>query len=104
VRTPADGSTVAVEVLDRGPGIPDEEREQIFERFHRGRSATQASGFGLGLAIGRELAVRMNGRLELADPPEGIGARFVLSLPAAGPAIDGASPRPLSLDPPIVRG
>jgi signal transduction histidine kinase len=92
VRTPARGATVAVEVIDRGPGIPEEEREQVFERFHRGRSASSASGFGLGLAIGRELAVRMGGRLELAEPAGGVGARFVLSLPAAGPAGDGAQP------------
>jgi len=86
-----DGS-VAVEVLDRGPGVPDEEREHIFERFHRGRSAGSASGFGLGLAIGRELAERMNGRLELSDPPAGSGACFVLRLPAASVPGDGAAP------------
>jgi signal transduction histidine kinase len=82
---------VAIEVLDRGPGVPEEEREHIFERFHRGRSAGSASGFGLGLAIGRELAERMSGRLELCDAPEGIGACFVLRLPAASvPHGDGA--------------
>ena len=69
-------------VSDRGPGIPPEEREHVFERFHRGRAAGPESGFGLGLAIGRELAERMGGRLELADrePP---GACFVLTLAAA---------------------
>ena len=82
-----------LEVADRGPGIPPEEREHVFERFHRGRAAGPESGFGLGLAIGRELAERMGGDLELADaePP---GARFVLTLPAGEPE-DG---RP-SLDP-----
>jgi signal transduction histidine kinase len=74
----------SLSVSDRGPGIPPDERERIFERFHRGRSAGPESGFGLGLAIGRELAERMGGALRLADggPP---GARFVLELPAAGP-------------------
>ena len=58
---------VAVRVADRGPGVPPEEREHIFERFHRGKATSVESGFGLGLAIGRELAERMNGTLELAD-------------------------------------
>jgi signal transduction histidine kinase len=72
----------AILVSDCGPGIPPEEREHIFERFHRGRAAGSESGFGLGLAIGRELAERMGGTLRLADgkPP---GACFVLTLASA---------------------
>ena len=46
---------------------PEDEREHIFERFHRGKATSVESGFGLGLAIGRELAERMGGTLELAD-------------------------------------
>jgi signal transduction histidine kinase len=77
-------SPAGVSVADHGPGIPPEEREHVFERFHRGRAAGPESGFGLGLAIGRELAERMGGSLELADrePP---GACFVLKLAAAEP-------------------
>jgi len=73
-------------VADRGPGIPAEEREHIFERFHRGRAAGPESGFGLGLAIGRELAHRMGGELVLAedDPP---GACFMLTLATATPEV-----------------
>ena len=75
---------MTLDVIDRGPGIPPEEREHIFERFHRGRDAGPESGFGLGLAIGRELATRMGGELVLAEdePP---GARFMLTLSAATP-------------------
>ncbi len=80
------GGQAVVEVADRGPGVPPEEREEIFERFHRGRTATAESGFGLGLAIGRELAQRMGGTLELGS--EGPGARFWLALPPA-PDRDG---------------
>jgi len=69
-----------IEVSDRGPGIPPEERDRIFERFHRGRAAGSEGGFGLGLAIGRELAEKMNGALTLSERPGG-GARFELSLP-----------------------
>jgi signal transduction histidine kinase len=84
------GGAAGVSVADRGPGIPEEEREHVFERFHRGRAAGSQSGFGLGLAIGRELAERMGGSLRLADrePP---GACFLLTLPVAEPE---ASDRP----------
>jgi signal transduction histidine kinase len=86
VRTECDESGAIIEVADRGPGIPEEEREHVFERFHRGRGAGAASGFGLGLAIGRELAERMSGTLRLAPPMDGRGACFVLTLPTAAPA------------------
>ena len=62
-------------VADEGPGVAEEEREHIFERFHRGKASSAESGFGLGLAIGRELTERMGGRLEL--DPSGPGATFV---------------------------
>jgi signal transduction histidine kinase len=71
------GVPVAI-VQDRGPGVPAEERERIFERFWRGSAVADAGGFGLGLAIGRELAQRMGGDLRLEDAAS--GARFVLSL------------------------
>jgi signal transduction histidine kinase len=79
------GEQAGIEVADRGPGVPAEDRERIFERFERGTSASSAGGFGLGLAIGRELAARMGGALELADGEE-LGARFVLTLPIELPA------------------
>jgi signal transduction histidine kinase len=75
-----DGGAATVTVADAGPGIPAEERELIFERFRRG-SNPAAHGFGLGLAIGRELATRMGGALALVG--DGPGARFELRLPAA---------------------
>jgi signal transduction histidine kinase len=88
VQARCDAGAAAIEVSDRGPGIPEEEQDRIFERFHRGRGAGAASGFGLGLAIGRELAERMNGSLQLAAPAgaHGGGASFVLTLPAAAAA------------------
>jgi len=72
----------SIAVHDRGTPIAAAERARIFERFERGSAMNEAPGFGLGLAIGRELAGRMNGRLELED---GDGTRFRLSLPAARP-------------------
>ena len=73
---------VAISVCDQGPGVPDEERETIFRRFNRGRGTTGEAGFGLGLAIGRELAARMGGELVL-ERSDGSGATFTLKLPGA---------------------
>jgi signal transduction histidine kinase len=78
----ASGDRAGVAVEDDGPGVDDEARERIFERFSRG-AAAEPGGFGLGLAIGRETARRMGGDLVLDETPE--GARFVLWLPAATP-------------------
>ena len=55
----------AIEVSDEGPGVPPGEEERIFERFRRGPEAGENGGFGLGLAIGRELAEQMGGELRL---------------------------------------
>ena len=76
------GSSATLSVCDHGPGVPNEERELIFERFMRGRDTSRQAGFGLGLAIGRELAERMGGELVLEER-DGPGARFTLRLPFA---------------------
>ena len=68
-------------MCDGGPGVAPEERELIFERFQRGRDTHGQAGFGLGLAIGRELAERMGGELVHEDR-EPHGAKFTLRLPA----------------------
>jgi signal transduction histidine kinase len=75
-------SDVRLSVCDQGPGVPASEREQIFRRFNRGRDTGGQAGFGLGLAIGRELAERMGGELLLEDG-QVHGAKFTLRLPAA---------------------
>src|SRR5579875_2021842 len=74
-----------ITVSDEGPGVDPDEREAIFERFSRGKDTAGQAGFGLGLAIGRELAQRMGGELVLEDAgdPDTAGARFTLCLPAA---------------------
>jgi signal transduction histidine kinase len=76
------GDRVELSVSDEGPGVPIEERKLIFERFKRGRETGGGAGFGLGLAIGSELAARMGGELKLDEEYER-GAKFTLSLPAA---------------------
>ena len=76
------GEHAYLSVRDQGPGVPVAERELIFERFQRGRVTGGQAGFGLGLAIGRELAERMGGALVL-EGGDGCGATFTLRLPVA---------------------
>jgi signal transduction histidine kinase len=71
----------AFEVTDAGPGVQPADAEQIFERFRRGPEAGEDGGFGLGLAIGRELAQQMGGELTLQ--PSADGARFRATFPTA---------------------
>lgn len=82
-------AVAALTVSDSGPGVPAQERERVFQRFARGSGANGA-GFGLGLAIGRELAERMGGSLVLeeCDPAAPPGASFTLRLPAPPPHHD----------------
>jgi two-component system sensor histidine kinase TctE len=69
---------LTLSVEDNGPGIPPEERERVFERFHRA-AAPQDEGCGLGLAIVREIAHLHSGEVYLADCPT--GALFEVRLP-----------------------
>lgn len=69
-------------VLDRGPGIPAQERVVIFERFRRGRSEASTEGAGLGLSIVREIAGAHGGSV-CAVAREGGGAMFTLDLSTA---------------------
>ncbi|CAD5944341.1 MULTISPECIES: sensor histidine kinase [unclassified Streptomyces] len=84
VRVAADGAGVRVEVRDDGAGVPEDERERIFERFVRLDDARSRDdgGAGLGLAIARDVATRHGGTLTVHRAPEG-GAAFRLQLPRA---------------------
>jgi signal transduction histidine kinase len=92
------GENATVAVNDDGPGVAPDDRERIFERFERGSAPSGEGGFGLGLAIGRELARKMGGELRLADGAS--GARFVLELPIELPA--GSHPEPDSVPTPYM--
>ena len=71
----------AIEVLDRGPGLTEEDLEAVFERFHRGVAGRAGpTGTGLGLPIARELARRWGGDVTLANRDDG-GARATLTVP-----------------------
>ncbi len=82
---------VELRIVDRGPGIPEKDRDRVFVPFQRLGDTDNTSGVGLGLALSRGLTEAMGGTLEPEDTPGG-GLTMVLSLPAApGPAegLDG---------------
>ena len=68
VRARRRGDSAVLEVEDGGPGIPPEQRDQLFERFFR-LGGARASGSGLGLAIAKELAELMEGSVEVDSEP-----------------------------------
>jgi signal transduction histidine kinase len=71
-----EGGRAVVTVDDSGPGIPEEEREQIFDRFHRASATpSDAQGAGLGLAIADAIVKATGGRWSIGSSPQG-GARF----------------------------
>jgi two-component system phosphate regulon sensor histidine kinase PhoR len=77
------GDRVAIDVLDEGPGIPEEDRSRIFERFYRvdKSRARDPGGTGLGLAIVKHLVELHGGRVSVSNRPNG-GARFTVELKA----------------------
>ncbi len=81
---------VELRVIDWGPGIPEENRDQMFVPFQRLGDTDNTTGVGLGLALSRGLTEAMGGTLEPDDTPGG-GLTMTLSLPAA-PGPDGPVP------------
>jgi two-component system sensor histidine kinase KdpD len=75
-----DGNAVRLEVVDHGPGVPDEQKELIFEPFER--AGDRHPGVGLGLAVARGFAEAMGGRIGAFDTPGG-GLTVRVTLPAA---------------------
>ncbi|MGE5470830.1 MAG: ATP-binding protein [Bacteroidota bacterium] len=86
VRVAEAGSEICLEVGDSGPGVPDNMREAVFERFRQveGGAQRRFGGTGLGLAIVKEFAELHGGRVAVLDAADG-GARFVAHLPRQAP-------------------
>jgi len=83
LRAIVDGPKLVMEVEDRGCGVSPREQKTIFRPFRRGESAdTKAGGAGLGLALSKEWAEVLGGRLSYRTPEGGVGSCFRLELPA----------------------
>ena len=78
------GGAAALDVVDTGMGVPQEERQRVFERFYRTANARErADGSGLGLAIARTIVARYRGTIELEPGPAGVGTRVRVRFPIA---------------------
>jgi two-component system sensor histidine kinase KdpD len=89
-----EGSSIALQILDEGNGIPPDELEHIFDKFYRARKGDQVrAGTGLGLAISRGFVEAMHGTIMAANRTDRSGAVFTIRLPipAAGDELDTAA-------------
>jgi two-component system sensor histidine kinase KdpD len=85
------GAAVEIRVIDRGPGIPEADWDQIFQPFQRLGDRDNTSGVGLGLALSRGLIEAMSGTLSPEGTPGG-GLTMTISLPAVTQPISEADP------------
>ena len=94
VRSKAQGEFVQFAIRDDGRGIPEDELEEVFSRFHQVDSsdAREKGGFGLGLSISRSIVERLGGQI-WARNNAGAGATFLFTLPAHRPDEAAASER-----------
>lgn len=85
-----EGERVCIEVCDQGPGIPDTEREKIFDMFYTVRHGDRRphGGTGLGLAICRGMIGAHGGSIEALDGPDGCGTCMRITLPIVVPAAE----------------
>lgn len=97
IRARADNCDLVLEVADSGPGIPPEERKQVFEAFYTGKApAGLIKGTGIGLSVVMEFVTAHNGQIEIVEG-EWAGAHFRIRMPLKSSTADpaaGATPMP----------
>ena len=84
----ASDDSIILHVRDQGPGIPEQERGQVLQRFVRGSTSIGTRGCGIGLATVKVLMESMQGELLIGDAPEGgadLQLRFRISDPPPAP-------------------
>ena len=81
VRVSRTGNRVEVAVCDSGPGVPEAERERVFDPFYRHTGTKEIAGAGLGLALVRQIARRHGGEASCATQ-SGKGSCFIVVLPS----------------------
>ena len=86
---------IVVSIRDHGIGIPEADRERVFERYYRGSNTSGIGGSGVGLSLVRSIVDLHKGAISL-ESTEGAGSRFILRLPAASPEPRSARRRILS--------
>ncbi len=79
-----EATSCVIEVADSGPGIPTEDRDQVFDRYWHREAPNGSSGSGLGLAVARSIVMAHGGTVEAASAPEG-GAMIRVQIPVATP-------------------
>lgn len=89
IQAKRDGKTAEITVIDEGPGIPEGERERVFDLFHRvAEGDTRPAGTGLGLSIVKGLVEAHDGTVAASAGPGGRGAAIVIRLPFAPSSSD----------------
>jgi signal transduction histidine kinase len=88
------GAEVRISVTDRGPGIPRNFRDRIFQRFAQADSSTtrQREGTGLGLSISKAIVEHLGGRIGF-ESQEGAGTTFFIDLPEEGGGVPADDPQ-----------
>lgn len=80
-----------IDVVDEGPGIPENDLPRIFEKYYRGSAVSEQQGNGLGLAVVRTIVEAHGGKISVRNRPRG-GAQFTINLPPSPPASEKTSP------------
>ena len=88
-----DDGVAVLTVSDHGPGIPEDEREKVFELFYRvnDEAARATRGVGIGLALARQLVGQLDGTITVGDTPGG-GASFRVTIPLVEASLSPSQP------------